>query len=217
MEFDPRVEDGLREMIRLLLGIPDADLPEFRDDPYDNGMRMKIQRGLDGGHTGGELLLSTLARMDGRELDQFRERNGKKWRQETTRRFLEQYDTGIGLHFAYHPYTGITQDISRDWTVRYNGIVPMGHLAHFFTPEERDASLRDQDTGERWPESEVWACGTGEALFHILRLQQLGGGPRTSISWCDCDGPCDPERECRKADQILEKVYRDFLEWEKST
>ena len=141
------MEQHLQEMIQLLLGIPDADLPEFQHDPYDNGMRINIERGLQRGRTGTELLLHTLAGMDGKELDQFRQRNGKKWRQAITNRFLDQYSNETGLHFTYSPYTGITQDISSDWTSLYNGIVPMGHLTFFNNQDERDRSLLDEDTG----------------------------------------------------------------------
>ena len=214
MDQDPRVEENLREMIRLLLQIPDADLPEFREDPYDNRMRIKISSGLRAGHTGPGLLLHVLAQMDGKDLNQFRQRHGQKWRQDITKEFLNQYDTRIGLHFTYSPYTGITQKISQDWTRLYDGIRPIGHLKFFFSEEDRDAALYDEDTKDPWPEDEIWACTTEEALFHILRLQQRTGlANSTGIAYCNCNGPCESGKECRKADTILGKVYQDFLKW----
>ena len=221
-----QVEQHLQEIIKTLLRIPDADLPEFKNDPYDNGMRIRIERELERGRTGPDLIIHTLTGMDGKRIDQFRERNGRKWRREVTSRFLDQYSssssnssstraTAIGLHFTYAPYTGITHDISSDWTSLFDGILPMGDLTFFLTQDERDRSLKDEDTGERWPENEIWACGTREALFHILRLQQRAGSGRlTQHTRCGCDGPCTPEGECgRKAEPILEQVYQDFLEW----
>ena len=172
MDWHPETEHHLQEIIKLLLGIPEPDLPEFRQDPYDNGMRISLDRQLKAGRTGNELLLHVLAGMDGKELNNFRERNGKKWRWAHTTRFLKQHEGDTSLHFTYHPYTGRTGDISQDWTLVYNGITPMGHLTVFFTEEERDASLYDEDTGARWPENEIWACETQEALFHILRAKQ---------------------------------------------
>ena len=161
-------------------------------------------------------LASQLAHnMDGTQLNNHRQLTGKSYRRDVTQAYVDTLlpITTPQLWFIYEPYTGITSDIDSDWTAGYAGLIPMGRLTFHHTPEDRQRSLYDPDTGERWPSNEIWPVEYQEALYHLLRTNQISKDWKGWAAHCgqdECEYPCAHDT---MAKEILDATWEHFLSW----
>ena len=155
---------------------------------------------------------------DGAELNKLRQHAGKGYREMETREYvrIRQEDGLPEVFFVYHSYAGGgTPD--EDWTVRYNGVLLMGHFTFHLSEESRHDEMHDSDTGERWPEAEIQPIDTAEALYHLLRKKQFMGTHNVLIN-CgrdECEEGIGSHRCTHhvQGQDWFDKEYRRFTEW----
>ena len=159
--------------------------------------------------------------MDGTQINSLRLHTGKSYRREIIQRYIQdgrQESKALPGAFIYGPYSGITSDVSTDWTQGYNGIVPMGHFNSHPSEAERDAALIDQETGKRWPENETWAVSEEEMLYHLFRMKQYNHAERWAVG-CASE-PCDRiYLKCDHQvllDKALDEEWKRFIDWQDS-
>ena len=89
----------------------------------------------------------------------------------------------------------------------------MGRLTFHQTPQDRKKALYDPDTGERWPDNEIWPVEYHEAMYHLLRIRQTDPQRESWATQCgqdDCDYPCTHDAIAKN---ILEQTWKHFLSW----
>ena len=158
--------------------------------------------------------------MDGTQINTYRLLTGRSYRNNITREYLESQRTEenrLPAFFIYNPYSGITSDIGNDWTRGYNGIIPLGSFQSYPTQDERHAALHDEDTGERFPETEIWPVEEDEVLYHVLRMRQYDSRHLRWASYCGAVPCLKIPLKCDHAltlDRAFESEWKTFLKWQ---
>ena len=160
--------------------------------------------------------------MDQTQINAYRLLTGKSYRRDITNAYLQsrQHEKHrLPAYLTYSPYSGITSDISSDWTRGYNGIIPIGTFDSYPTPRERNAALYNHDTGEKWPESEIWPTEEPEVLYHFLRMNQYDPNYTQWTSQCSSAGCTNTPTKCQHALSLRRAIvleWETFLEWKRT-
>ena len=160
--------------------------------------------------------------MDGTQLNDMRQHTGKSYRRDLTQKYIQesrQEATPLPAFFIYNSYTGITSDVSSDWTRGYNGIWTMGSFDSYPTEKQRDAALYNEDTRKRWPENEMWPVSEEETLYHLLRIKQFRHdvpGWYVGCALDQCDRIYERCEHQETLNQALDLEWQKFLDWQKS-